>query len=378
MRPDNRSEALEHTENLSPELKRIVAWALGALQGPLKSDKSEYELWVAAGRCRAPFSDLSDAFQELSIEDLYPDSCTPAQYTWSAWRKYPEPVKPHIKPSGAVAALTISHGKASPQVLQESDRSSTNKQPLSSIISSIKRFLPFNDVPQWKNIPTAALHFYTKRSRWVHASSWRVHWLQMIWPMNTDSVTALGISRMVSRINDNSASTIPNFAFIEPAFHPYRPWSELTCLAVWVGLVSKDVAVQNAAIDAMIENIEVGNAHPEMLAKILVKLNEGGWIKYNRLAASLEQIAPVSPLHRYVVCTIIDHFLAALNEQPRNVHAVLQVLFDQRSHLNYILTEQAMAVVSSIKGKGKAAKLHTKSATSSLVIPWCMSINKQY
>ena len=167
----------------------------------------------------------------------------------------------------------------------------------------------------------------------------------------------LGLQRMVERIDENTASSYPSYSYLEPAFHRYRPWTEITQLAVWTAAISKDTEVQNVAIEALIEAIEDGRAHPDELARILVKLASGGWIKSNRLASALEQVGVVSDVHQYVVCTLLDIFLAEVAKLPKNAHHLLQISVNLHTTLGLPTPPDTKSKLQGIKGKGKAAQL---------------------
>ena len=192
------------------------------------------------------------------------------------------------------------------------------------------------------------------------SGAWLAHWLHYTWPQNVDSYMVIGIEKMIARMDDNAATTSPNFAFLEPAFATYRPWSEMIVLAVCTALIAKDQELQSHAIDVLIEGIEDGRAHPSTVATVLTGLARGEWIKVNRLSASLQQIAAISPLHQYVICTIVDQLIASLQELPRNAHLLLSLLLELHTELNYAVPEQTLQKLAHLKGSSKSAKLASK------------------
>ena len=60
-------------------------------------------------------------------------------------------------------------------------------------------------------------------------------------------------------------------------------------LAAVVAMMSRDSDARATALDALIEGIEDGRAHPRPLGDVVVRFFEPGWAKTNRLAAALEE-----------------------------------------------------------------------------------------
>ena len=356
--PDRRQEALAQISEQGDIVSRVVRWALGSPDRPTDKDKHEYELWITAGRARSPLMSLREAYASLTISDDQPDGLEPATYHWTSTvresRGWDRKVYRH-------PAITLRISGMEP--IADEDEAEIQRTPVhevaSFLYSSFQRILTKQTQPLWKRIPTAAMHRISPKLGWHTddlCGAWIIHWLHFLWPQHTDSSVTMGIYRMIERIDDNTATTVPNYAFLEPCFDIQRPWTEMMMLSLWTALVSKDSDLQNGAIDAMIEGIDDGRGHPTPLSDVLIQLAQGGWIKTNRLAESLRQIAITSDIHAYVVSSILDRLIADIRELPRNLHQLLQLLLDLHVTLGMSVPEPTALRLRTITGKGKAAK----------------------
>ena len=351
--PDRRKEALLLCSNVPHSIRRLLRWALGAEEGPTTKDKKEYELWIAAGRARSPHQSLEAVYQIFNVKDDLPDSALPATYSWVSTLKQSK-----SNPKYSFPEIQISQNQGMPP-FSPTGRGYTSsiKKANKALKNCFMRLVSLHTRPIWKHIPTAALHGHNRDVRHHAFSAWQVHWIQYCWPLQLDSCMVLGIQRMINRINENTASTIPLYCYLEPVFHPYRSWTVMAQLSVWIALISKDAELQNMATEAMIEAITDGRAHPTPLAKVLTQLAEGKWIKLNRLAKALRQVAEISSLHAYVLCTILDSFIAHFNTMPKNVHHILQLMLELHSSLKLSLPKQAAERLKLLSGNSKAAKI---------------------
>lgn len=363
--PDYRAEALEKAAPLHGLPGRLTRWALGSPEGPDSPDKRDYDLWIAAGRARSPRESLRQAYEAISMEDPHPDSLEPASFFWTSTLRTSKPYNgkeyhfPNIVFSSVEQSAVDEEG-GRPQ--ESAPETPGIAQVASRLFSSLKRITSLQAHPTWRRIPTAAMHQKTRHA-WNTpdlCGAWLIHWLSFVWPLHTDSCLVIGIQNMILRHDENAASYSPNYAYLEPAFHTYRPWTEMTCLAVWVGLSAKDSDLQGHAIDALITAIEDGRAHPEPMAEVLIELARGGWLKTNRLAHALEQVSLASPSYTYFVATVLDRFIGSVDELPNNLHHLLGLLLEVHAALGMAVSERATSRLATITGKGKAAKLAGK------------------
>ena len=357
--PDGRAEALRALDGVAGSIIRIVRWALGGSEAPASWDQKNYALWVAAGRAREPRQSLRDVYQAFSLLDDLPDSIDPAGYEWKSTVRES---KPHNGQVYTFPEVKFQHGLEVDNE-EPAPASFSTWMPLAKkVAASFKRLVAREEAPSWKDIPTAAMHRVNYRA-WQSVDfngAWLVHWIHYTWPLNTDSSMAAGVPAIMSRIDENTAAFAPNFAFLEPAFESYRPWKEITRLVLWLGMVSKDNDLSGYAIDAMIEGVEDGRGHPDELAAVLVKVAEGGWIKLNRLAGSLRQVASVSDVHRYVVARILDRFIADVETLPGRPHPVLALMVELFATLSLAPSAEAIVRLKTITGASKSAKLAKK------------------
>lgn len=326
MAPDRRGEAIKLAGDIEGHAGKALRWALGGDEKIRRGDRKHPLLWLAAGRARNPGGVL-DALAKFGLADLGADALVPAAYSWKAYvskrgygsefYRYPK-LKMTIEPKGKAGV-------------------------------------------RMSAFPPTALH--TRVDTWsVYdvACEWLTNWIAMHWPVNCDGFYAAGVQAMVTRINDPSSTLDPNFAYLSPLFEPDRPLTEIATLALCVGLVGRDADVKASAIDALTEAIQDGRAHCNALADVLVRLAEGGWLKLNRLADALGEVARLSAMHGHVVACVLERWLAARARLPRDTHHVLTLLVDLLSRFGLGLGEEARGALEGLKGSGKTAKLAGK------------------
>ncbi len=208
-------------------------------------------------------------------------------------------------------------------------------------------------------LPTVALHDVVIR-RWQTVDlqhAWLVRWMTMVWPLHLDSTYVIGIKSILERLDDNTSATAPHVAYLEPLLAADRPWSEMGQLLVLMGLLSKDAGTRGLAIDVLVQGINDSRAHPDPLTDVLIGLAAGEWLKINRLASSLSDVARVSPLHKLIVTQIVQRFLTSCSQLPRNSHDLLALLLDLVTELGMAINDDVKAMLKQVKGNSKAAKL---------------------
>jgi Family of unknown function (DUF6493) len=128
-------------------------------------------------------------------------------------------------------------------------------------------------------------------------------------------------------------------------------------LAVAVALACRDADARQLAVDALIEAVADGRAHPAPLASALVRFQRAGWLKLNRLAAALAEIARPTPLHRLFVIGVLESFLAGLEKLPRNAHQVLEVVAECAAIVDHSLPADLAERWAKEKVGGKTGRL---------------------
>jgi hypothetical protein len=128
-------------------------------------------------------------------------------------------------------------------------------------------------------------------------------------------------------------------------------------LLICTGLLSRHPGTRRLAVDVLTQGIDDSRAHPDPLADVLIGLAAGEWLKMNRLASSLSDVAHVSPLHKLVVTQIVQRLLINCSQLPRNCHDLLALLLDLVTELGMPIDDSVKALLKQIKGNSKAAKL---------------------
>ncbi len=320
MAPEQRREALEAAKDISGTAGNAVHWALGGEPDPTKRDRKSAALWLAAGRARSPHGRI-EKLTILRLGEDIPDAVTPATYTW----------------------------KPSERIVEDSFYKKTYHIPQMTVAvhPACRGADPLH--------PTVALH--DKVDRWANfGSPWTLQWLATTWPQNMDPYLRAGVEALMYRFDDPSSSFEPYYVFLEPLLARDRPWSELACLAAWVGLLSKDADARGLALDVLIEAIEDGRAHPDPMGKVLARLLSTGWARLNRLAEGLAEVARLSPLHAWFAAESLQPLVASYRTFPRDAHHVLSLLQQLLTDLNLAPNDDVRHVLEPVKGSTKTAK----------------------
>ncbi len=325
--PDNRNRALAAARELTGDAGRAVRWALGSDDGPLPTNREQFAIWLAAGRARHPLGEL-DELSPLLLGDNASHAILPVSYDW---QPMPQSDAPEVyRPGGAVEMRM--------QVSSPDIRSS--------------------ELNSWPTLALCQLlHGPTFGFTVSWAPAWKAQWLTSIWPLHCESRLAMGAAVLCQRVNAPSSSLEPNYVYLAPLLEPDRPWSELAYLACWIALVSNDADSRGIAIDCMVQAIDDGRAAVDLAADVLIRLLPGGWVKLNRAAGSLQEIARVSLLHVWLAAKFVQGVLTRLADFPRDTHHLLTLLVELLSELELPLESQTSEHLASIKTTGKAAKL---------------------
>jgi len=345
---DNRTQAREQLSRLPGKVQRVVDFALGGVVRPQADDRKDYDIWISAARGRDPNANWAEYFQVLNLQDTWPDSVYPAIYTWRAYTKENN----GYKSSGMDIDITT---EAQPVPAKEGNTGGIN-----SIFGKLGKVLSSFTSTDWKRIPCAALN---KRNVLKYSwstdinTTWIAQWLACQWPLKPESVYLQGVDQMVRRIDMDSSNWEPSHGFFHGLFEKRRPWQEPAHLLLCTGLVGKDADARGLAIDALIEGIEYGHADVRLLATILTKLSNGGWLKLNRLSENLLQVAQVSTVHAWAVSELIQGWLLHSNLQQHNMFKMLEVLFEVQAIIKQPIYGECLAVLGVFKGSSKTAKL---------------------
>jgi hypothetical protein len=341
--PDGRSAALTSASSLAGDIGRMFRWALGGDESPDESDARHASLWLAAGRARQPRAELRE-LETLGIPANLPDAIAAARYVWKAqaasdgipWHGIQtSAVEICEEPSGSYAVCSATW----PTVIQH-DRTYWGKQPLHY---PVKR-------------PDGTQFMHTILIRGVFFMPWRIGVVAQTWPLCVDSFFAQAACECGWRMDKPASATEPNYAYLTPLLEPDRPWGEMGTLAVWMGLVGKDADARTAALDVLIESISDGRAHPDQMGEVLSKLQQGGWLKLNRAADALGEVARLSPLHGWFAATALLAYLRHVEDFPRDFHFILSLLNELMVESGMALDPAARSRLEAIRGSNKTAK----------------------
>lgn len=317
--PEHRREALTAAADLPGE-SAVVRFALGdpPPTDPIVSEEA-FSLWLAAARSRQAHGPL---------ESLVP-----------------------------VAGEQRQHLLLEPSFVWETaDANPVNRYLPSGTVSvrlDVEPTLPRAEALILR--PTLAIR-EDNLNRWGDFSpEWAQVWMANLWPANLDHFLVDGIRHLRQRVNANASSLEPNQLYLQQLLAPDRSWNELTWLAVWIALVSKDAGARGLALDVLIAGIEDGRA--ELKLDVPLKLAVAPWFKLNRLADAAREIARVSPRHAWWCAELLQRFAAYVPVWTSDIHHVLALLLELLTELQLGVDEQHRDRFAAHQATGKGAKL---------------------
>jgi hypothetical protein len=136
-----------------------------------------------------------------------------------------------------------------------------------------------------------------------------------------------------------------------------RGWSPIAIYALWLALFSRDSDARAVAVDALVEGLLGGQAHPDSLAGILIEIAGYPWAKLNRLADALRQVAHTSSWGSLAISQVLDRLIASWQPPPRDAHQILEIQLELLLQLNGALSDSARAPLKALAGGSKTAKL---------------------
>ena len=316
--PDHRAAALESARVLPEDWGAAVRYALG---GPpptefIESDE-RFSLWLAAGRSRQAFGPLTDL--TLAAGPAREAILAEPTFTWEAVDRNP------ASRWSSTMTLKLSINPSIPRADENALR------PTLAIREE--------NLHNWENFGV----------------EWCKAWLVGLWPANVDAVLAEGVRQLRVRIDEPASTFEPHYIYLQPLLRPDLPWNEISWLALWIALVSKDAGSRGMAIDVLITGIEDGRA--ELKCDVPLKLASGEWFKLNRLAEAAREVARVSPRHAWWWAEFLQRFLFQLSTWPSEAHHLLSLLLELLSQLQLGVRELWREKFQARKPSGKSAKL---------------------
>jgi hypothetical protein len=347
--PDGRKEALTTAVTIAGAAGRVLRFALGADDGLLRGDRGWAPLWVAAARARWPGGNLSTVLAPLAMPTDWPDLTMPARYAWrSEMREVVHPrqtlrypwvdviVEPAFPRHALAEEKRFNYYQGLPGLLRAiGDAGRASARGLARIGRQVADAVRCS---QWGG-PYAFQVVLEHEPLW---RSWRLVGYHAPWcidllvasqPLRPDPLLAGAVPLLLARIDLEASPAEPNHPFLLALLPNGRPWTDLGRLLLGLALVSRDASVRGVAADVLIAGLTDGRAHPDDLAPVLAQIAAGGWMKRNRLAAALKEVARCSPLHALAVAVLIEGFLLGCESANADDLPLLQLLHEQATIL---------------------------------------------
>lgn len=323
--PDFREEAIREAAELPGTIGRLIRYALGDEVVPTGDDREWKAEWLAAGRARSPRGELRE-------------------------------LEPLGLPSAANAAAPAVYRVR----LDRLPKSSDERRCLAYTNSdSFVETQPAAQEPHSNEYPVLTIAYHLAPCRNHNLAAWGEAWLASVWPSNTEPFLAGAVQTLLLRLD--SAATSIEVLTATPALSsllkPECSWSRTAIYALWLAMFSRDADARAVAIDALVEGLLDGRAHPDPLADVLVEIARYDWAKLNRLEEGLRQVARISRWASLVISQISDRLIASWNEPPRDAHHILGIQLELLMEINGRLSEAAQIPLRSLNGGSKSAKL---------------------
>lgn len=352
--PDDRKAAAVAARKLKSPLGDVVRFALG---GPLDEAAAlataQPALWIAALRGRDPSQFLPTHQAVLDGPDVW----TPVSREWHAVRRpeslpakadWPLKIKIAVKPGCAPKTF-----RSDLPTLKLNYEPRLDEEWVANEMRLLRQQLP------WASLEGLESQMRWSDMVWGPGSAAAVF---RIWPINPDPTFVTGAISIVS-VLDAPASTLRRTAeFLEPLFAPQTRFSEMAQLLVAVSLLAKDSGLKGYAVDALIALIEDGRCVGDELGSVFRRLLISDAVKCNRLAEQLGEVVRVSPLHKHVCSRIVQTMFGEASALPNGLlpndaHHLLAPLHEWLVELNEPLREATRAVLATVTGSSKTAKL---------------------
>lgn len=327
--PDFRDEAIRDAAQLPEPVGRIVRYALGDEVVPTGSDRDWKAEWLAAGRALSPRGVLRE-LEPLGVPSAA-NAVVPAKYRFRLDRL----------PQTSDERRRVLYWK--PELFVETEPDGPTTTPTEYPVVAIAHRLALGE------------------NRHIGAAlpGWGDAWLASLWPSNTEPFLLIAVQHLLCRL-DSSATSLDFMAAapaLPPLLKPERNWSRTAIYALWLALFSRDADARAVAIDALVEGLLDGRAHPDPLADVLIEIARFNWAKLNRLEEGLRQVARISRWGSLVISRVLDRLIASWNDPPRDAHHLLGMQLELLMEINGRLSEAAQIPLRSLNGGSKSAKL---------------------
>jgi hypothetical protein len=355
--PDGRDEALAKCEPLKSPLKPMVTAALG---GEVEIDNSSTpQVWITALRARDPWIDLSNHLspeERATLPDEFkslPDVVYPADYQWRVCERIANTTYRDLIeswPTQEDRSITPSKFEVLAQLLGtlEGDDDAFSKAMAQAADAEARS--------KGADFLTAALHHLPCNA----GPPCLYPYMALQWPRKLDWYWCLATKGLSKRVESGSSVDEPYGRFLLPLLAQDQPVTQMAARALWIATVSKDGTSRSSAVEAWIALIETDRTDLATLTTALEEVSAGGWVKVNRVAEVLAEVAAISPLHGWVVAELLDAYLASLKSFPRGIAPLLELLDECNQRLGRAVSDQlneALQPIKSGKAKGTAKSL---------------------
>lgn len=347
-----------------PEDKPTWSWTMLIGLGTKQVDASPPQVWLAAGRSRNPSGSLPElkpvgvpevAFgteaptvvwyfencssdRELAVKEVYE---LRKKHSYSELVQMFDPNQPGLEAS-------------------EIQRRARMKAAIAGSHFEIASAIEFQPAPtagcNYEMIPIT-LTCMTSVEQDAFTPPVAQHWYATYWPGNCDGCLAASVSNMFLRYDSNASSMDSTASTLTPLLWPELAWTELARQTIWLAVMCKSSDASAVGKDALIEGLLDGRAQPGELARSLVRLLANKWLKLNRLADSLAEVARVSLWATLAVNQIVEAVVQSWKEVPRDGHLLLNILLEGLAQLQSAPSQATIDVLNKLKPTGKAAKL---------------------
>lgn len=340
--PGDRRAALQSAASIKGKTGRLARFALGGDESPTRKDRGDAHLWYCAARARCPELNSSELLSPIAGKaPKLPGASYTDTWNWS------------------VEATEVRGYRHSKIILDEDQFTVVDRRNIynRNRVSEVARKLT---EPPWRKWPTVALRSRLKQSwfsMYQFSAPWKIHWLAMQHPADTESFMSVGVPTLDARSDENTSRDTPVHAFFSALFDLTRPWGDVSNLAVCLGLLSRSSDSRGYAIDALIPAIESGHADISKIAKVFSKLLDGGAYKINRFSPAMTAVLDVSDLHKWWVGSVVDELVGQLDAVPKGAHFLYETALECMLPLNLRSTDAMAARLKTHKGSSKTAKL---------------------
>ena len=187
-------------------------------------------------------------------------------------------------------------------------------------------------------------------------SAWRTQMNAWTSKQSINHYLATAAMKLRDDIDENSKTSEPIQAFMEVLFEPDRIWEEFMHFLAGLGCLARNPDVRTQTLDALIEASVDGRADPEQLGNTITIAVKGRVGSIKRLAEALNELARVSPLHRWFATRSAEPLITGFDKFPTGAAQILEVYLNGLIELGLVASEEVTETLKGIKGSSKSAK----------------------